>query len=122
MVRFAYHEIIPIRTGDKLNMIEWMAARMIDYKLDRRRALVFQPYIMALIHHKTGFLGIDCTVHRHFHPFMNKKEALEQEDSPPPIATAVREGASVWMPPMDYFVPYFEHLNHQFQVSIAPLC
>jgi hypothetical protein len=73
---------------------------------------------MALICHKTGFLGVDGVVHRHFCPFMNKKEALEREDSPLPevpplpIAAVVREGASVWTPLEDYFIPYFEHLNH----------
>lgn len=66
MVCFAYHEIIPIQTRDKLNMIEWMAARMIDCKLDRRRALVFQPYIMALIRNKVDFLGVDEVVHKSF--------------------------------------------------------
>ena len=83
---------------------------------------------MALIYHETGFLGVDGAMHKAFQTFKHKKEALEREDSPPPevppppIAAIVGEGASVWMPPMDYFVPYFEHLNHQFQVSIAPLC
>ena len=44
--------------GDKINIVEWMVARMVECRLDRRVALVFQPYIMALIHHKTGFLGL----------------------------------------------------------------
>ena len=49
---------------------------------------------------------------------MNKKEALEREDSPspgvppPPVAVAAGGGASVWMPSEGYFVPYFEHLSH----------
>ena len=64
-------------SGDKLNIVEWMATRMVECRLDRRGALVFQPYIMALIHHKTSFLGIDGVVHRYFRPFKNKKEALE---------------------------------------------
>ena len=64
-------------SGDKLNIIEWMAARMVKCRLDKRGVLVFQLYIMALIHHKTGFLGVDGVVHRHFCPFKNKKKALE---------------------------------------------
>ena len=97
-------------SGDKLNIVEWMATRMVECRLDRRGALVFQPYILALIHHKTGFLGVDGVVHRHFHPFKNK-EALEREDSPlpevppPPVVATVKEGASVWTPPEDYFIP-----------------
>ena len=80
-----YYEVIrAIMSGDKLNFVEWMAARMVECRLDRRGALVFQPYIMALIRHKTCFLGVDGVGHRYFRPFKNKKEALEQEDSPPP--------------------------------------
>jgi hypothetical protein len=45
---------------DKLNIVEWMSTRMVECKLDRSGALVFQPYIMALIRHKTGFLGIEA--------------------------------------------------------------
>ena len=41
-------------SGDKLNFVEWMATRMIEFKLDRRGGLVFHPYIMALVNHKTG--------------------------------------------------------------------
>jgi hypothetical protein len=91
---------------------------MVECRLDRRGGLVFQPYIMALIRHKTSFLCVDGAVHKHFHPFMNKKEALEREDLPSPevpplpIVAAVGEGASVWTPPEDYFIPNFEHLNH----------
>jgi hypothetical protein len=77
-VRIPYYEAIrAIMSEDKLNIVEWMATRMVECKLDRSGALVFQPYIMALIRHKTGFLGIDGVVHRHFRPFKNKKEALE---------------------------------------------
>ena len=89
---------------------------MLDYKIGMGTSLVFQPYILALIHHKTGFLGVDGVVHRHFHPFKNK-EALEQEDSPSPevpplpVAAIVEDGASVWTPLEDYFVQYFECLS-----------
>jgi hypothetical protein len=112
-----YEAIRAIMSRDKLNIVEWMATRMVECRLNRRGALVFQPYIMALIHHKTSFLGIDGAVHRHFHPFMNKKEALEQEGSPPPkvprppIVAVAGEGARIWTPLEDYFVPYFERLN-----------
>ena len=42
VVRFPYYEAIrAIQSGDKLNVVEWMAARMIECKLDRRGALVF---------------------------------------------------------------------------------
>ena len=61
-----YEAILTIMSGDKLNIVEWMAARMVECKLDRRGALVFQPYIMALIHHRTGFLGVDGMVHKAF--------------------------------------------------------
>ena len=60
--------------------------------------------------------------------FMNKKEALEREDSPsaevpsPLVVSVAREGASVWVPPEDYFVPYFTCLNTQFLESITPMC
>ena len=64
-------------SGDKLNMVEWMAARMIECRLDRRCALVFQPYIMTLVNHKTAVLDVDDVVHKAFHPFKNKREALE---------------------------------------------
>ena len=121
VVHIPYYEAIQaIMSGDKLNIVEWMATRMVECRLDRRGALVFQPYIMALIHHKTSFLGVDGVVHRHFHPFKNKKEALEQEDSPLPkvpplpVAATVKDGAIVWTPPEDYFVPYFKRLNRQF--------
>ena len=73
-----------------------------------------------MIHHKIGLLDVDGVVHKPFRPFMNKKEALEREDSPPPevppppVAAIAGEGASVWMPPEDYSIPYFEHPNHQF--------
>ena len=41
-IRFPYYEAIQaIQSGDKLNMVEWMAARMIECRLDRRGALVF---------------------------------------------------------------------------------
>jgi hypothetical protein len=41
-IRFPYYEAIrAILTRDKLNMIEWMATRMIECRLDRRGALVF---------------------------------------------------------------------------------
>ena len=63
-------------------MVEWMAARMIECRLDRRCALVFQPYIMTLVNHKTAVLDVDDVVRKAFHPFKNKREALEQEDSP----------------------------------------
>ena len=72
-----YEAILAIMSGDKLNIVEWMATRVLVCRLERRGALVFQPYIMALIHHKTSFLGVDGVVHRHFHQFKNKKEALE---------------------------------------------
>ena len=62
---------------DKLNMVEWMAARMIECRLDRRGALVFQPYIMALVNHKTVVLDVDDEVHKAFCPFKNKKVVLE---------------------------------------------
>ena len=66
-VHIPYYEAIEaIMSRDKLNIVEWMAARMVECKLDRRGALVFQPYIMALIHHKTGFLGIDGMMHKAF--------------------------------------------------------
>lgn len=42
-VRFTYYEIIQaVQTRDKLNMVELMAAKIMDCKLDRRGALVFQ--------------------------------------------------------------------------------
>ena len=40
VVHFPYYEVIwAILNGEKLNMIEWMVARMMDYKLDRSSAL-----------------------------------------------------------------------------------
>ena len=42
VVRFPYYEAIRATlSGDKLNMVVWMAARMIECKLDRKGALVF---------------------------------------------------------------------------------
>ena len=42
VVCFPYYEAIwDIQSGDQLNMVEWMATRMIECKLDRRGALVF---------------------------------------------------------------------------------
>ena len=75
---------------------------------------------MALVNHKAIVLDVDDEVHKAFCPFKNKKEVLEREDSPPAkvppplVVSAAREGASVWVPPKDYFVPYFAHLNTQF--------
>ena len=54
-----------------------MAARMIECRLDRRGALVFQPYIMTLVNHKTAVLDVDDVVHKAFLPFKNKRETLE---------------------------------------------
>ena len=120
-IRFPYYEAIQaIQSGDKLNMVEWMAARMIECRLDRRGALVFQPNIMALVNHKMAVLDVDDMVHKAFRPFKNKRKALECEDlplakvPPPPVVTAAGEGASVWVPPEDYFVSYFACLNTQF--------
>ena len=80
VVRFPYYEVIrAILFGDKLNMVEWMATRMIECRLDRRGALVFQPYIMALVNHKMVVLDVDDVVHKAFYPFKNKREALERE-------------------------------------------
>jgi hypothetical protein len=65
-------------------------------------------------------LDVDDEVHKAFHPFKNEKEVLEWEDSPstkvrpPAVVTVAREGASVWVPLEDYFVPYFTCLNTQF--------
>ena len=76
-VLISYYEVIrAIRNRDKLNMIEWMATRMMDYKLDRTCSSVFQPYIMALICSKTSFIGVDETLHKSFWPFYNKKGFL----------------------------------------------
>ena len=75
---------------------------------------------MPLVNHKTTVLDVDDEVHKAFRPFKNKREALEQEDSPPaevplpPVVSAAEEGASVWVPPEDYFVSYFACLNTQF--------
>jgi hypothetical protein len=83
---------------------------------------------MALVNHKTVVLDVDDVVHKAFHPFNNKREALEGEDSPlaevplPPVVSIAREGASMWVPPEDYFVPYFACLNTRFQESITPIC
>ena len=42
VVRFPYYEVIrAVLSGDKLNMVERMAARMIECRLDRKGALVF---------------------------------------------------------------------------------
>ena len=74
---FPYYEAIwAIQSKDKLNMVEWMAARMIECELDRRGALVFHPYIMALVNHKPIVLDVDDEVHKAFRPFKNK-EVLE---------------------------------------------
>ena len=76
-VHFPYYEVIQaILNGDKLNMIEWMATKMMDYKLDRSGALVYQSYIMVLIRSKTSFIGVDETLHKSFQPFYNKKGFL----------------------------------------------
>ena len=41
-VRIPYYEAIQaIMSRDKLNIVEWMAARMVECRLDRRGALVF---------------------------------------------------------------------------------
>jgi len=41
-IRFPYYEVIrAVLSGDKLNIVEWMAARMVECRLDRRGALVF---------------------------------------------------------------------------------
>ena len=83
---------------------------------------------MALVNHKTAVLDMDDEVHKAFRPFKNKREALEQEDSPPaevplpPVVTTAGEGASVLVPPEDYFVPYFSCLNTQFHELITPIC
>ena len=81
---------------------------------------------MALVNHKTDVLDVDDEVHKAFYPYKNKREALEQEDSPPivdplpPVVSVAREGASVWVPPEDYFsvlcmpqhsVPVVNHPN-----------
>jgi len=72
---------------------------------------------MALVNHKTIILDMDDEVHKAFRPYKNKREALEQEDSPPAevpsplVVSAVGVGASVWVPLEDYFVPYFARLN-----------
>ena len=84
VIRFSYFETIrAIHSRDKLNMVEWVAARMIECKLDRSCDMVFQPYIMALVNHKTVVLDVDDEVHKAFCPFKNKKEVLEREVSPP---------------------------------------
>ena len=80
VVHFPYYDVIrAILSGDKLNMVEWMAARMVECRLDRRGALVFQPNIMALVNHKMVVLDVDDVVHKAFYPFKNKREALERE-------------------------------------------
>ena len=72
---------------------------------------------MVLVNHKIIVLDEDNEVHKAFHPFKNKREALEQEDLPPAevpsplVVSAVGVGASVWVPLEDYFVPYFARLN-----------
>ena len=59
-------------------------------------------------------------MHKALRPYKHKREALEQEDSPsaevpsPLVVSIAREGASVWVPPEDYFVPYFARPNTQF--------
>ena len=41
-VHIPYYEAIEaIMSRDKLNIVEWMAARMVECRLDRRGALVF---------------------------------------------------------------------------------
>lgn len=128
-IRFPYYKVIrAILSGVKLNIVEWMISRMIECKLDQRCALVFQSYIMELVSSKTVVLDVDDEMHRVFHPFKNKKSVLQQEDlppaeiPPPPIDIAVGEGASVWVPPEDYFAPYFARLDAQLKESVAPIC
>ena len=76
-VHFPYYEVIQaILNGDKLNMIEWMVARMMDCKLDRIGALVYQPYIMALICSKTSFIGVDETLHKIFPAILQQEGFL----------------------------------------------
>ena len=118
VVRFPFYEVIrAVLSGDKLNMVERMAARMIECRLDKRGALVFEQYIMALVNHKTAVLDVDDEVHKAFCLFKNKREAVERGDSPlaevppPPVLSIAREGASGWVPQEDYFVPYFACLN-----------
>ena len=36
-----------------------------------------------------------------------------------PIAVAVGEGASMWMPPENYFVPYFKRLHTRLKETLS---
>ena len=90
---------------------------------------------MAMIQDKVDFMGVDEFLHKYFWQFTSKKSSLRWDDSPltevplPPVEQLgigvegpAGEGASVWTPPEDYFVPYFTRLNTQFQESITPIC
>ena len=67
VVRFPYYEVIwAILNGGKLDMVEWMVARMMECKLDRSGAMVYQPYITALIRSKTSLIGVDEILHKSF--------------------------------------------------------
>ena len=49
-VRFPYYEVIEaILSGDKLNMVEWMATRMMECRLGQERCLG-----LLVVHHGIG--------------------------------------------------------------------
>jgi hypothetical protein len=89
---------------------------------------IFQPYIMALISDKTIVLDVDDEMHRVFRSFKNKRSILEWEDSPlaellsSSVDTAAGEGTSIWVPPKNYFAPYFARLDARLKESVAQIC
>jgi hypothetical protein len=75
--------IMAIKSGERLDFVEWIVSELIDNRRDEDSPLIFQPYIMALVLKKvTDFRGFLETEHRSYRAYNLRREVLEREPSP----------------------------------------
>lgn len=120
---------------------------MLECKHTLKSVLCFQPYIMALVKSKATFQGVEECLHKSFCPHSNRREFLMREPSPDgPLspsqvqAPTVERGQSLaqggaigrgrgagvasqgaWVPPENFFAPYFEGIGEQVRSMVEPL-
>ena len=83
-IGWPFLEIIYVMMSrEKLNLLDWMVSKMLDYKRDVCAPLALQSYIMALVLRTIKNFKGNCKVgHQVYWHFIDNEAYLEWEPSP----------------------------------------